>query len=134
MTVGSLGNIIFEVSSSKVKTLKSLKRSGSVSYGKHQRHCGSTLLEFTGKDADALTFNMTLSASLGIDVEAELKKIETAERTGKAMRFILGKSIVGSKWVITKHTISYEYFDKEQKPMLAEVSLSLTEYLSDYGN
>ncbi len=58
----------------------------------------------------------------------ELEKIEGAERSGKVMRLILGKSIYG-KWVIVKHSVNYKYFDREQNPTVAEVSVSLTEYL-----
>ena len=129
MTVGSLGNIIFEVSSSKVETLKNLKQSGSVSYGTHKRHCGSTLLEFTGKDAGNISFDITLSSSLGVDVAEEISKIEEAEQSGKTMRLILGMSIYGKKWVITKHSVNYKHFDKEQNPLLAEVSVLLTAYV-----
>lgn len=129
MTVGSLGDIIFEVSSSKVKTLKNLKQNGSVSYGKHKRHCGSTLLEFTGKDTGNFSFDITLSSSLGVDVAKEIEKIEAAEQSGKVMRLILGMSIYGKKWVIAKHSVNYKYFDKAQNPLVADVSVSLTEYV-----
>lgn len=129
MTVGSLGNIVFEVSASKVETLKNFKKSGSVSYGSHKRHCGSTLLEFTGKDAGSISFDMTLSSSLGVDVAKEIEKIEAAEQSGWAMRLILGMSIYGKKWVITKHSVNYKYFDKAQSPLVADVSVSLTEYV-----
>lgn len=129
MTVGSLGDIIFEVSSSKVETLKNLKKSGSVSYGKHKRHCGSTLLEFTGKDPGNFSFDITLSSSLGVDVAKEIEKIEAAEQSGKAMRLILGMSIYGKKCVIVNHSVNYKYFDKAQNPLVADVSVSLTEYV-----
>ena len=128
MTVGSLGDIIFKVSSSEVETLKNLKKSGGASYGKHSLHCGDTLLEFTGRDAGSISCDITLCSSLGVNVTKELEKIEGAERSGRVMRLILGKSIYG-KWVIVKHSINYKYFDREQNPTVADVSVSLTEYL-----
>jgi hypothetical protein len=128
VTVGSLGDIIFKVSSSEVETLKNLKKSGGASYGKHSLHCGDTLLEFTGRDAGSISFDITLCSSLGVNVTKELEKIEGAERSGRVMRLILGKSIYG-KWVIVKHSINYKYFDREQNPTVADVSVSLTEYL-----
>ena len=111
-----------------METFKNLKKSGGASYGKHNRHCGDTILEFTGRDAGSISFDITLCSSLGVSVTKELEKIEWAERAGKVMRLILGKRIYG-KWVIVKHSVNYKYFDRAQNPTVADVSVSLTEYL-----
>ncbi|MCM1275453.1 MAG: phage tail protein [Lachnospiraceae bacterium] len=130
MTVGSLGDIIFSVSSEKIETLTNLKISGSANYGKHQLHGGDTVLEFTGRDADQISFEMTLAERLGVNVEEELEKIENAVRSGEALTFVIGKKIVGNyKWVITKYTVNMKQFDRELVPVLATVSLSLSEYV-----
>ncbi len=130
MTVGSLGNIVFSVSANTIETLSNLKQSGSARYGKHQRHCADTLLEFVGRDPDSISFDMRLAARLGVDVEGEIEKIVNAERTGEALKFVLGKKTIGRyKWVIVKHTVTYKQTDKESTLVLADVSISLTEYL-----
>jgi len=129
MTVGSLGEIVFSVSSEKIETITNLKISGSANYGKHQLHGGDTVLEFTGRDADTISFEITLAERLGVNVEEELEKIENAERTGEALTFVLGKKIIGKyKWVITKHTVNIKQVNRELAPVLASVSLSLSEY------
>ncbi len=130
MTVGSLGGIVFTVSPNRIETVDGFKQSGSANYGKHQRHGGDTLLEFVGRDADTISFNMLLAAQLGVDVEAEIAKIVSAEQSGEALRFVIGKKILGRyRWVITKHTVTYKQLDREQRLILAEVSVQLTEYL-----
>lgn len=130
MVVGSLGGIVFTVSDDKIMTMSNIKVSGSASYGKHQRHSGSTLLEFTGNDADTLTFNMTLAAQLGVDVESEIAKIEAAKRSGSTLKLVIGKKVYGRyRWVIQKYSASYSAFDREGKPILADVSITLAEYL-----
>lgn len=130
MAVGSLGGIVFTVSDSKIMTMNNIKVIGSASYGKHQRHSGGTLLEFTGNDADTLTFNMTLAAQLGVDVENEIAKIEAAKRSGTILKLVIGKKTYGRyRWVIQKYSVSYSAFDREGKPILADVSITLAEYL-----
>lgn len=130
MTIGSLGGIIFSVSSNKIETVNNLKQSGSASYGKHQRHCGDTLLEFVGRDADTILFDMTLAAQLGVDVEAELAKIVKAEQSGEALKLVIGKKALGRfKWVITKHTVNFKQLGRDNTLVMAEVSVQLSEYL-----
>ena len=130
MTIGSLGGIVFSVSSNKVETVNNFKQSGSASYGKHQRHSGNTLLEFVGSDVDTISFDMTLAAQLGVDVEAELAKIVKAEQTGEALKLVIGKKALGRfKWVITKHTVNFKQLGRDNALIRAEVSVQLSEYL-----
>lgn len=129
MAVGSLGNIVFTVSDSRIMTMSDIKTSGSASYGKHQRHGGDTLLEFVGNDASSYTFNMRLAAQLGVDVESEIEKIESAKRKGTQLKLVIGKKVVGRyRWVIQKYSANYTAFDREGRPILADVSITLAEY------
>lgn len=130
MTVGSLGGILFSVSSNKIETVNNFKQSGSASYGKHQRHCGNTLLEFVGRDADTISFEMTLATRLGVDVEAEIAKIAKAEQSGEALKLVIGKNTLGRyKWVITKHTVNFRQLGRDNTLIRADVSVQLSEYL-----
>ena len=85
MQVGVLGDIVFQVSSNVIKTLDNLQWSGSARYGEHSRHLTNALTEFTGIDPDTMSFDMELSAYLGVDPMAELVKIWTYERSGKPL-------------------------------------------------
>ena len=130
MTVGSLGSIVFSVSANTIKTLSNLKQSGSARYGKHQQHCGNTLLEYVGNDPDSVSFDIRLSARHGVDVDGEIEKIVNAEQSGEIMKFVIGKKTIGRyKWVITKHTVTYKQTDRGNNLILADVAISLTEYL-----
>ena len=130
MAVGSLGNIIFTVSDSRIMTMSDIKTSGSSTYGKHQRHGSSTLLEFVGNDASSLTFNMRLAAQLGVDVESEIEEIEEATRKGTIMKLVIGKRVIGRyRWVIQKYSVSYSAHDRNGHPIIADVSITLSEYL-----
>lgn len=130
MKIGSLGGIVFSVDPNKIQTVSNFKQSGSARYGKHQRHCGDTLLEFVGRDADTISFDMTLAAQLGVDVEAELAKIVNAEQSGEALKLVIGKKALGRfKWVITKHTVNFKQLGRDNALIMAEVSVQLSEYL-----
>lgn len=130
MVVGSLGGIVFTVSDSKIMTMNNVKVSGFASYGKHQRHGGDTLLEFVGNDAGSFTFDITLAAQLGVDVESEIEKIEEAKQNGTILKLVIGKKVYGRyRWVIQKYSVSYKAYDRAGNPILADVSITLAEYL-----
>ena len=69
MFVGSLGGIVFRVSPKKIETFSNLKQSGSALFSEQKRHNSSSILEYTGRSPDEITFSIILSTELGIDVE-----------------------------------------------------------------
>lgn len=127
MRVGSFGSVVFSVSPRKIETFKNLKRSGSVSFSEHKRHNGKSILEFTGINSEDISFSVTLSTELGIDVEKEIEKIIDIEKKGTAQYLVIGKKIYG-KFVLTKHSVTYKFHDKRGTPVVAELSLTLKEY------
>ena len=48
MSIGSLGNVVFEVSSEKVKTLRDMQRQGSARFATHEIIGKKPLREFLG--------------------------------------------------------------------------------------
>lgn len=130
MTVGSLGNIVFEVTPEQIETISNFTQSGSAAYSEHQRHAGNSLLEFVGRNADNIGFDIVLSSELGVNVQSEIDKIASAERNGEILKFVIGKKIYGRyRWVIKSHTVDIKHFDKNNEPLLANVNIKLTEYL-----
>lgn len=129
MKIGSLGDIIFSVSSNTIKTLSRLKQSGGASFSEHKRHNAAPVLEYTGRELKEVSFQITLSEQLGVDVHEEIEKIIQYTESGKILNFVLGKKTFGGgKWVITKYTVAHKYFDKMGDVVLADVSLTLKEY------
>lgn len=129
MRIGSLGDVVFSINSRKIETLTGLKESASAAFSEHKRHNNSSILEFTGRNAKEISFSMTLSTELGVNVENEIKKIDNYLQKGTSLRLILGKRVYGSyKWVITKYSVSHKYFDKRGAPVVTDVSITLKEY------
>lgn len=130
MTVGSLGNIVFKVTPEQIETISNFTQSGSAAYSEHQRHAGDTLVEFVGRNPGNIGFDIVLSSELGVNVQSELDKIDSAERNGEILKFVIGKKIYGRyRWVIKSHTVDIKHFDKNNEPLLANVNIKLTEYL-----
>ncbi|NCE66056.1 hypothetical protein D1159_16085 [Pseudoflavonifractor sp. 524-17] len=128
--IGCLGDIVFQVSDQVVETLDNMVWSGSARYSVHQRHLTHALTEFTGVDPDKITFDITLSAYLGVDPIGEAVKIWSCERNGLPVPLTIGEKAYGKyRWNITKHEMKMKYFDREGNVTHAVVSVSLQEYL-----
>jgi hypothetical protein len=129
--VGCLGDIVFIVSSEQVETISNAQWSGSARYAEHQRHLYHALTEFTGINADTMSFDMHISAYLGVKVMDELVKIWTYERKGTTLPLVLGEKPYGKyRWVIKSHKIKMRYFDGKGNLTDATVSMNLLEYLN----
>ena len=128
--VGCLGDVIFTVSRSVVRTLDNMTWSGSARYATHERHLTNALTEFTGLDPDKITFDILLSAELGVDPIAEGVKLWNIERSGRAVPLTVGTKGYGKyRWNITKHEMKMKTFYKNGDVHTATVSVSLQEYL-----
>lgn len=128
--VGVLGDIPFIVSSDVVRTLSNMKWSGSARYTTHQRHNNHALTEFTGLDADKLSFDIYLSASLGVDPMAELTKIWRYERNHTPLSLVVGTHAYGKyRWVIESHSAEVQHHGRNGDLQQVTVSISLLEYL-----
>ena len=127
--VGVLGNIVFQVSSRQVRTFDGMKWGSSAQYATHNRHLKDVLLEYTGTDADKISFNMHFSVFLGVNPFTELEKLLAAERNGRVMRLILGNRVYGKHpWVITDASKDLERFDNKGRLLIAKVGVSLLAY------
>ena len=128
--IGCLGEIIFEVSSEQIRTFSNMQWSGSVRYGVHDRHLNNAFTEFTGIEPDEISFDMSLSSSLGISPMEEIVKLWTYERNGQTLPLIIGEKAYGKyRWCIKNHTVKMETYDKLGNLDGATVSVDLLEYL-----
>lgn len=128
--VGVLGDIVFSVSSDVVKTISNMKWSGSARYAEHARHNTHALTEFTGLNADRLSFDVYLSVTLGVDPMGELVKIWKYERDHTPLSLVIGTHAYGKyKWVIDSHSARVSHYASNGDLQQVTVSLSLLEYL-----
>lgn len=127
MKIGSLGDIVFEVSDKTVNTFNGLKLSGGANIATHARHNQTALSEFTGAASENISFTVKTYRQLGVEPSDEIELIRNYTRTGTALKFVLGKKVIGGKWLIKTWNATQDDFDKNGIPTSAIINLTLTE-------
>jgi hypothetical protein len=130
MQIGCLGDIAFKTSADMVRTVNDVTWSGSANYNTHSRHLTNALTEFTGLAPDEMTFEIVLSAFLGVNPMDDLTKLWEYERKGQTLPLVIGSKAYGKyRWTIKSHKIKMETFSSSGDLMSATVSVSLLEYV-----
>ena len=137
--IGYLGKdaesgLSFVVSREVFRTPKDMTWGGSARYATHERHNNHALTEFTGLDPDSFSFDLLLTAELGVKPMDELVKLWNFERNGEAVGLVIGGHAYGKyRWTVKKHTTKMEYTDGNGDPYAVEVSVELAEYLQSWS-
>lgn len=127
MNVGSFGDVVFSVSSDTMETFQNMKMTQSASYSEHKVHGTQSVIEFTGFDSAQLTFEMNLSAFLGINPKTEMTKLRDMQLSRKGYPLALGTDLYGTKWVLKSMSNTYERFYKDGTLISAKVQVTLLE-------
>ena len=126
--IGAIGDVVFEVSSKKVETLKDLKRQARGRYATHEIVGRKSVIEFLGLEPDEITFTMQLNADLGVNIQTEIAKLLDMVRTGEENYLIVGGRALGEgQWSITEMSYKVDYTDGWGEPTLVTVELTLKE-------
>ena len=130
MIVGTLGDIVFETSSRYILTFNNFAQTVSARYATHERHATTALTEFTGIDPESITFDIMLSAYLGVDPAAQLEVLRGYVRNGTTVPLVLGTTVYGDyRWVITDYKVKAEHFSQSSGWNSVTCSVTLQEYL-----
>ena len=101
MVIGSLGDVVFEVSDSTALTIENIRWSSSAKWETHARHLKDPALEYTGMDEDRMEFDVVLSRYLGVDVMERILTLFEYERNGTPVPLTIGSKGYGKyRWVI----------------------------------
>ncbi len=128
--IGSYGDIVFEVSSERVKTFRDFQIQRSAKYSEHAIHGGKALLEFTGLSPASISLNIRLDAGLGLNPKEELNMLYEVLNNHITMPFILDGEPQGDNlWVLESIDEKHEIIDNHGTSIAVEVSLKLKEYI-----
>ena len=128
--IGSLGSIVFEVSSRKVRTFKDLKRTTKARYAPHEVIGQKPILEFLGPDGEEITFTMQFSLSLGVEPQAEADAVRHLCEVGTAMYLVLCNTVVGANpWIIESVGESVDTVDNTGRIITTQIEVTLKEYV-----
>lgn len=131
MTIGTLGDVVFSVSSKKVQTFNSMSWKKSYKYATHNMFGRKGLVEFTGMDPDEIELDMEFSIFTGVNPLKMLKALEKMANKHKIAKLIIGNEVIGSSWVITGIQIESQTFFADGTMMTASVKTSIKEYLEE---
>lgn len=128
--IGTFGPIVFEVSSTKVRTFKGLKRATKARYSSHEVIGSKPVLEFVGPDIEELSFTMQFSAAWGLNPQDESKKIREICEKGEAYYFVLNNQTVGDNpWIIESVSESVDAIDNNGRIITTQMDVTLKEYI-----
>ncbi len=136
MQVGSFGEVIFEVSESKILTLDNLKRDSKARWAEHKIIGRTPILEFLGREIETIKFSAVFSKSLGInDLLMEVHKLREMLWTGTAEFFILNNHLyTENKMVIEALGEEVKHFSGRGEHILTEIDVTLKEYVEIIEN
>ena len=130
--VGALGSVPFYISAKAVQTIRNATWSGRGNYSAHNRIGYTTLVEATGSDADTFSFEMLLSAALGVNPWNAIKTLLNAEQNQLPMQLTIGKYSYGRyRWLVASHDLSLTKFDTNGNLTEAVYKVKLVEYLKE---
>ena len=128
MRVGSLGKVVFEVSSARVLTPASIALSCDARYEDHEVQGSSPRSEFLAPNLGSVTLAMTLRRDLGVDPVAEAQSLEAMLRRGEVVPLVLAGKYLG-KWTIRKVDQSWrQMLQGGEGPLAMTLSVELKEY------
>jgi hypothetical protein len=127
--IGSFGDVIFEVSTRRVRTFDNFARGGSGRWAEHEIINQKPVPEFTGPGLEEISFSVRLDANMGVNPESELKKLREMRDTGKVADLIIGgEPISESMWVLESLREQHKVFSGNGRIIIATAELSLKEY------
>jgi len=129
MFVGSLGDLLFEVSNYRVLTFRDFKREGGAKYATHEVIGHPPKLEFLHREAREISLEIDLVKDLGIRPEDEVQKIIDMCEDGAANYLVISGKVYGDcQWIIETYSEQVKYFDGKGEVIASKISLRLKEY------
>lgn len=130
--VGSFGPIVFEVTTDKILSFDGFTRTTEPRYIEHKVQRLKPRVEFEGEGIDPISIKILLKAELGVNPEAEMKKIREYAQRGKRDLFIRGgKPVSTNTFVIKRAEETHKRVDNHGIVLEIEVQLEFLEYVED---
>lgn len=130
MMIGALGDVPFLTGSAELgAVLDDIEWKSSQRYAKHATHGQTDVIEYVGAEADEISFDVKLSAFLGVNPLKMINRLTNVMRGREAIKLSIGTFPIPGKWVITDISRGLEYFHKDGTLLSADVTVKLREYV-----
>lgn len=130
MMIGSLGSIPFYTSIDESVLINNLDWASVARYAEHTRHTQTDMLEFVGNNPDKITFEITLSAFLGVNPTKMLDRLNALIRNHEAVKFVLGTMPIPGHWIVTDLGRQMEHLHQDGTLLSCVVKITLMEYVT----
>lgn len=128
--LGSYGDIVFEVSSEKVRTFDNFERNSADRWESHDLLGLKPKSEFIGPGLDSVTFTMWLDAKFGVNPRAEMEKLLVMSRDGEVADLTIGNKGLGvAQWKIKSLGQKWEKIDNAGRVVKSSLDVTLEEYI-----
>lgn len=129
MPIAVFGNKVFEITDSKIYTMEGLQYSSSLETEKQDAEGKKPSTYIKGPGLNELNFTLKLDATLGVNPRREIESWEQIKDASVAYPFILGRSPLGSKWLLVDVNASNTVVDNIGNMLKAELQLKFDEYV-----
>lgn len=131
--IGHFGKLSFDVKTVKGKpyalSFDGIKWDTSINVEEHKRQGQKPLLEVISRNADKISMDISLSASLGVSPLKKMMLLRDYNLKSKIFPLgIGGKRIGGFKWLITDISNDMKAFYRNGHVMKIQTSITLNEY------
>ena len=130
--IGTLGDIVFEVSTDKIHTFKDFNRSSSARLATHEIIGKKPIVEFLSPDLEQITFSMHLNTLLGVDIAQTLERLREIRDTGEIVNLVINNEpVTQNKWLVQSLSEPVKVFDGKGGIVSMDISVTLTEYVEN---
>lgn len=130
MAIGNFGSIVFETSDRKIMTPRGINQTVGSSWAVHDTIGGKQKTEYTGKNLRTFSFEITLSAELGVRPRKMLQQLEELAEGREVFPLVIGGKPVGENmWRLVSISEEWNTVLNQGELISATVSLSLEEYV-----
>lgn len=128
--IGSFGGIVFQTSDRKVLTPRGMQQTAGSSWALHDNFGGKQKAEYTGQALRTLSFEITLSAELGVRPRKTLEQLERMAEGREAYPLVIGSRPVGANpWRLVSLSETWDTVLNRGELVSAKASLDLEEYV-----
>lgn len=132
MSIGTLGNIVFETSASKVRTFDRFSRRGSAAFAEHAVLDSKPRLQHIGSGLDEVSFSIKFDAALGLNPVEELEQVREILRRGEPQILKISEDRTLGYFVLTEVRETWRQVDKAGHLLAVTLDITLKEV--SHGN
>ena len=128
--IGSFGSVVFQTSDRKILTPRGIQQTTGSSWALHDIFGGKQKAEYTGQVLRTFSFDITLSAELGVRPRKTLEQLEKMAESREAYLLVIGGRPIGENpWRLVSLSETWDTVLNRGELVSAKASLNLEEYV-----